>query len=40
MKSIYWETNRALLQDNPALDLNDPSWVIHTREGRDWIKEE
>jgi glucose-1-phosphate adenylyltransferase len=27
----YWETNLALLDDNPGLDLNDPSWVIHTR---------
>ena len=29
--SAYWETNMALLDENPALDLNDPSWVIHTR---------
>jgi glucose-1-phosphate adenylyltransferase len=27
----YWETNLALLQENPGLDLYDPSWVIHTR---------
>ena len=29
--SAYWETNLALLSDNPALDLYDPDWVIHTR---------
>lgn len=29
--SAYWETNLALLSDNPALDLYDPNWVIHTR---------
>jgi len=29
--SAYWETNLALLSDSPALDLNDPNWVIHTR---------
>ena len=29
--SSYWETNMALLGQNPALDLYDPSWVIHTR---------
>jgi glucose-1-phosphate adenylyltransferase len=29
--SAYWETNLALLNDNPALDLYDPNWVIHTR---------
>ncbi len=27
----YWETSMALLEDNPALDLYDPNWVIHTR---------
>ncbi len=27
----YWETNLALLEDSPGLDLNDQSWVIHTR---------
>src|SRR5207247_4199393 len=27
----YWETNLALLEDQPALDLYDPRWVIHTR---------
>jgi len=27
----YWETSMALLQENPGLDLYDPSWVIHTR---------
>jgi glucose-1-phosphate adenylyltransferase len=29
--SAYWETNLALLSDNPALDLYDLNWVIHTR---------
>ena len=29
--SAYWETNLALLSENPALDLYDPNWVIHTR---------
>ena len=29
--SSYWETNLALLQHKPGLDLYDPSWVIHTR---------
>jgi len=27
----YWEANMALLSENPALDLYDPSWVVHTR---------
>lgn len=27
----YWETNLALLVENPALDLYDMDWVIHTR---------
>jgi glucose-1-phosphate adenylyltransferase len=27
----YWETNLALLNDNPALNLYDPNWVIRTR---------
>ena len=27
----YWETNLALLEEKPGLDLYDPSWVIHTR---------
>jgi glucose-1-phosphate adenylyltransferase len=27
----YWETNMALLQDDPELDLYDKDWVIHTR---------
>jgi glucose-1-phosphate adenylyltransferase len=27
----YWQTNLDLLDEDPALDLNDPSWVIHTR---------
>jgi glucose-1-phosphate adenylyltransferase len=29
--SAYWETNIALLEENPALDLYDSKWVIHTR---------
>jgi glucose-1-phosphate adenylyltransferase len=29
--SAYWETNLALLSENPALDLYDPGWVLHTR---------
>ncbi len=29
--SSYWETNLALLQEKPGLDLYDPSWVLHTR---------
>ncbi len=27
----YWSTNLDLLADQPALDLYDPDWVIHTR---------
>ncbi len=27
----YWETNMALLDDEPELDLYDKDWVIHTR---------
>ena len=27
----YWETSMALLEENPALDLYDSKWVIHTR---------
>lgn len=27
----YYEANMALLAETPALDLNDPDWVIHTR---------
>ena len=29
--AAYWETNLALLEEDPALDLYDPKWVIHTR---------
>lgn len=29
--AAYWATNLALLEQNPALDLCDPNWVIHTR---------
>jgi glucose-1-phosphate adenylyltransferase len=29
--AAYWETNLALLDPHPALDLYDPAWVIHTR---------
>lgn len=27
----YWEANMSLLAEEPALDLYDPEWVIHTR---------
>ena len=27
----YWEANMSLLDENPALDLYDPNWVVHTR---------
>ncbi|MEO5951829.1 MAG: glucose-1-phosphate adenylyltransferase, partial [Chloroflexia bacterium] len=27
----YWEAHMELLDDNPAFDLYDPTWVIHTR---------
>jgi glucose-1-phosphate adenylyltransferase len=27
----FWEANMALLDDDPALDLYDPEWIIHTR---------
>ena len=27
----YWEANMALLSEEPALDLYDPEWVVHTR---------
>jgi glucose-1-phosphate adenylyltransferase len=27
----YWESNMALLTDDPEFDLYDKSWVIHTR---------
>lgn len=27
----YWEANMSLLAENPALDLYDPNWVVHTR---------
>ncbi len=27
----YWEAHMDLLADNPPIDLNDRSWVIHTR---------
>ena len=27
----YWQTNLELLEDNPALDLYDDRWTIHTR---------
>jgi glucose-1-phosphate adenylyltransferase len=27
----YWEANMALLGESPALELDDPEWVIHTR---------
>src|SRR5690606_10784220 len=27
----YWEANMSLLAENPALDLYDREWVVHTR---------
>ena len=27
----YWEAHMDLLSDNPPLDLNDRTWIIHTR---------
>jgi glucose-1-phosphate adenylyltransferase len=27
----YWEAHMGLLEEPPAFDLNDPSWVVHTR---------
>ncbi len=27
----YWEANMALIAETPALDLDDPEWIIHTR---------
>jgi glucose-1-phosphate adenylyltransferase len=27
----YWEANMSLLAENPALDMYDPNWVVHTR---------
>jgi glucose-1-phosphate adenylyltransferase len=27
----FWEANMSLLAENPALDLYDPNWVLHTR---------
>lgn len=27
----YWEANVSLLAEEPALDLYDPEWVVHTR---------
>lgn len=32
--AAYWATNLALLEENPALDLYDPNWVIHTRSAK------
>ena len=29
--AAYWETSLALLEEQPALDLYDVNWVIHTR---------
>jgi len=29
--SSYWRSHMDLLQENPPLDLNDRSWIIHTR---------
>jgi glucose-1-phosphate adenylyltransferase len=27
----YWEANMSLLSEEPALDLHNPEWVVHTR---------
>ena len=27
----YWQANMDLLEERPALDLDDRDWVIHTR---------
>ena len=27
----YWEANMSMLAENPALDMYDPDWVVHTR---------
>lgn len=27
----YWEANMSLMAEEPALDLYDPQWVVHTR---------
>ena len=27
----YWESQRAILDDPPPIDLNDRTWIIHTR---------
>lgn len=29
--NAYWEAHMALLESPPALDLNDRTWIIHTR---------
>jgi glucose-1-phosphate adenylyltransferase len=30
----YWRTHREFLDEEPPLDLDDPSWPVHTRGGR------
>ncbi|TFV48534.1 sugar phosphate nucleotidyltransferase [Blastococcus sp. TF02A_35] len=30
----YWRTHREFLDEDPPLDLDDPSWPVHTRGGR------
>jgi glucose-1-phosphate adenylyltransferase len=30
----YWEAHREFIQEDPPLDLDDPSWAIRTRGGR------
>ena len=32
--SAYWEAHRDFIQEQPPLDLDDPSWPIRTRGGR------
>jgi len=29
--SSYWQAHMDLLQDDPPIDLNDRSWIVHTR---------
>ncbi|MCU1667711.1 MAG: Glucose-phosphate adenylyltransferase [Blastococcus sp.] len=30
----YWQAHRDFLSDEPPIDLDDPSWPVHTRGGR------
>ena len=33
--AAYWEAHRDFLDESPPLDLDDPLWPVHTREGAD-----